>query len=111
MYFNVFLFLDFRLSDETQLLCWNFVYEKFRNEFISESRREMISNVFLIPIMSLLRKNVITKVYTDIIDFILKTVNENLLANDSGKVICILLFNLFYNLLISQLTIKNYTLD
>ncbi|XP_029343352.1 DNA-dependent protein kinase catalytic subunit isoform X2 [Acyrthosiphon pisum] len=74
-----------RLSDETQLLCWYFVYEKFRNEFISESRREMISNIFLIPIMSCCRKNVITKIYTDIIDFILKTVNENLLANDSGK--------------------------
>jgi len=65
---------------------------------MSESRREMISNIFLIPIMSLCRKNVITKIYTDIIDFILKTVNENLLANDSGKVINILLFNLLYNL-------------
>jgi len=37
--------------------------------------------------MSFCKKNVITKVYTDIIDFILKTVNENLLANDSAKVI------------------------
>ncbi|XP_060849991.1 DNA-dependent protein kinase catalytic subunit-like isoform X3 [Rhopalosiphum padi] len=74
-----------RLSDETQLICCNFVYKMFRNDFISESRREMIVNIFLVPIMSFCRKNVITKFYTDIIDFILKTVNENLLANDSGK--------------------------
>jgi len=46
----------------------------------------MIINIFLIPVISLCRKNVVTKVYTDIIDFILKTVNENLLANDSAKV-------------------------
>lgn len=58
----------------------------------------MISNIFLIPIVSFCRKNVITNMYTNIIDFILKTINENLLANDSGKVIYILLFNLLYNL-------------
>ncbi|CAH1737387.1 unnamed protein product [Aphis gossypii] len=74
-----------RLCDETQFQCCDFVYKNFRNEFISESRREMIVNIFLIPIMSFCRKNVITTFYTDIIDFILKTVNENLLANDSGK--------------------------
>lgn len=96
LYFDCFLcFIDFRLSDETQLLCCNFVYEKFRNECISENRREMVVNIFLIPIISFCRKNVITKFYTDIIDFILKTVNENLLANDSGKVLYIyLLFSL-----------------
>lgn len=62
------------------------MYEKFRNEIISEDRRLMIINVFLIPMISYCRKNVITKIYTSIIDFILETVNENLLANDSGKV-------------------------
>jgi len=51
----------------------------------------MIVNIFLIPIMSFCRKNVIKKFYIEIIDFILKTVNENLLANDSGKVMYILL--------------------
>lgn len=58
---------------------------------MSEGRRQMIINVFLIPIVSYCRKTVITKMYTDIIDYILLTVNENLLANDSGKVfyICI----------------------
>ncbi|KAE9538879.1 hypothetical protein AGLY_005461 [Aphis glycines] len=31
-----------RLCDETQLQCCDFVYKNFRNEFISENRREMI---------------------------------------------------------------------
>lgn len=47
----------------------------------------MIINIFLIPIISYCRKNVVTIIYTDIIDFILKTVNENFLANDSRKVL------------------------
>lgn len=46
----------------------------------------MIMNTFLIPSICYCRKSVVTKFYTDIIEFILKTVNENLLANDSGKV-------------------------
>lgn len=75
-----------RLSDETQFLCCRFVYEKFLNTIMSESRRLMIINTFLIPIISYCRKNVIIKLYSDIIDFILTTINENLLANDSGKV-------------------------
>lgn len=81
--------LVFRLSDKTQFLCCQFVYEKFRNEIMSEGRRLMIVNTFLIPIVSYCRKNVIIKLYSDIIDFILTTVNENLLANDSGKVLYI----------------------
>lgn len=83
--------LVFRLSDEAQLLCCQFVFEKFRNEIMSEGRRLMIINTFLIPLVSYCRKNVIIKLYSDIIDFILTTVNENLLANDSGKVLYILL--------------------
>lgn len=51
--------------------------------------------------MSFCRKNVITTFYTDIIDFILKTVNENLLANDSGKVMYII-----YNNIITHFIIK-----
>lgn len=47
----------------------------------------MILNIFLIPIISYCRKSVVIKVYTDTIEFILKTVNENLLANDCGKVL------------------------
>lgn len=50
----------------------------------------MIVNVFLIPVISYCRKDVITKMYTNIIDFILKKINENLLANDSGKVLIII---------------------
>lgn len=55
---------------------------------ISEDRRVMIINVFLVPIISYCKKSVVVEIYTNIIDFILKIVNENLLANDCGKVIC-----------------------
>lgn len=50
----------------------------------------MIMNIFLIPVISYCGKDIITKIYTNIIDFILKKINENLLANDSGKVNIIL---------------------
>lgn len=86
VYFILICFV-FRLSDEMQFLCYQFVYQKFLNDVISENRRQIIVNVFLIPIISYCRKNVAKKVYTNMIDFILMTVNENLLANDSGKVL------------------------
>lgn len=76
----------FRLSEETQFLCCQLIHEKFRNEIISEDRRQMIINVFLIPIISYCTKSVILKTYMNIIDFIIKTVNVNLLSNDCGKV-------------------------
>lgn len=82
----------FRLSEEIQFLCCQFIYEKFRNEMISEDRRQMIINVFLIPILSYCTKSVILKTYMSIIDFIIKTINVNLLANDCGKVLHTIIF-------------------
>lgn len=65
----------------------------------------MIMNIFLIPIISYCRKSVVIKIYTDIIDFIIKTVNDNLLVNDCGKVLYFIICYYYYYYLIHYITL------
>ncbi|XP_050441863.1 DNA-dependent protein kinase catalytic subunit-like isoform X2 [Adelges cooleyi] len=84
-----------RLNKENQVYCCTFIYNKFISEYLSEDRRHMVADIFLIPLITYCKKDAALHMYSIMMEFILKTNNENLLANCSGKA---------RNLLISKIT-------